>query len=78
MLAAWLEERRPELERGEWAAAFMGYPRLNLAAEPIAWTPFAGDLCAAHLALVSSAGLYIAGQPLAWRINVSEVRAGCA
>lgn len=43
----------------------MGYARLNLAAEPIAWTPFAGDLSVARLAPVSSAGLYIAGQQLA-------------
>lgn len=61
-LAAWLGERRAELERGDWGAAFKGYPRLNLAGEPIPWTPFSGDLSTARLALVGSAGLYIAGQ----------------
>lgn len=60
-LSRWLEERRPELERGDFGAAFKGYPRLNLADEPIPWTPFSGDLAAARIALVSSAGVYVEG-----------------
>lgn len=60
-LARWSEEKRAELERADWSAAFKSYPRLNLADEPVPWTLFSGDLAAARIALITSAGLYIEG-----------------
>ncbi len=56
-LDPWLAQARDALERHDWRAAFSGYPRVDLADQPIPWAPPPVDLRSARLILVGSCGI---------------------
>ncbi|MGH2516917.1 MAG: glycine/sarcosine/betaine reductase selenoprotein B family protein [Ktedonobacterales bacterium] len=63
-LEAWFQDVRADLERKDWRAAFGArYPRLNLEAAPVPWTPAPADLRNARITLIDSSGLYLPDQP---------------
>lgn len=56
---AWLEAARPHLEAKDWKTAFKGYPYPTHDDAP--WTPLEKPLSACRLAVLTTAGLYVAG-----------------
>jgi D-proline reductase (dithiol) PrdB len=56
----WLEEVRPFLEKADWKTAFRTYPYLTYDEAP--WSPFGGELGRSKLALLGTAGVYLAGE----------------
>jgi D-proline reductase (dithiol) PrdB len=57
---AWLEANRPLLEAGNWHDSFKGYPFPINAESP--WAPLDKPLSRCRLAVLTTAGLYIAGE----------------
>lgn len=57
---AWLEAARPFLDVKDWTAAFKGYPYPIHDEAP--WTPLAKPLAQCRLAVLTTAGLYVAGE----------------
>ncbi len=62
-LDSWFARAQDALQRHDWRAAFAGYPRLDLADQPIPWAALPADLRSARLILVGSCGLSAPGQP---------------
>ena len=56
---AWLERARPALEAKDWTSAFKGYPGLRFATAP--WCTPGKPLAESKIALLSTAGVYVAG-----------------
>jgi D-proline reductase (dithiol) PrdB len=62
-LDPWLAGAHDALQRRDWRAAFAGYPRLDLADQPIPWAAPPADPRSTRLTLVGSCGIYAPGQP---------------
>jgi hypothetical protein len=60
----WIARARPALEQKRWKEAFAGFPGPVNAAAP--WTIPAKPLADCRLALLSTAGLYVAGEQAAF------------
>ena len=55
----WLDRNRAALEAKDWASAFKDYPHLSFAEAP--WTTLGKPLAECRVALLSTAGVYVAG-----------------
>lgn len=58
---AWISKALPELQAKRWSDGFQDYPWLTYEDTP--WVPWRKSLSAARVALVTSGGLTLAGQP---------------
>ena len=58
--ATWLDEVKPLLDEANWKTAFAGYPHVVNDSAP--WTPFEKPLAECRVGLVTTAGMYIAGE----------------
>ena len=59
--AEWFEANRELLEQSRWKEAFANYPQFTFGLSP--WTPVTKPIAESTVALISSSGLYLAGQP---------------
>lgn len=66
----WLEENRSLMEAGDFKTAMQGFPFIRPDDTP--WAPLAKDLADSRLAVLSTAGLYVAGEQAPFRAEHIE------